>query len=130
MSISPVDSVTAGTATGAVASSTSNPVVASKTAGSYASSAASLAVDAGVIASLSGSTPSSGNSAIDLYNSVANAGPSTSTSSDPVTSTDPTTGTAPSNLDSGWASLIKSNPSLSPLAAQLSSQQAIVDTLV
>ncbi|HEY4079750.1 MAG TPA: hypothetical protein VGM81_03570 [Burkholderiaceae bacterium] len=129
MSISPVDSVTA---TSAVASSTSNPVVASKTAGNYASSAASLAVDAGVIASLSGSTPgsgNSGNSAIDLYNSVANAGPSTTTSSDPLTSSDPT-GTAPSNLDSGWASLIKSNPSLSPLAAQLSSQQAIVDTLV
>lgn len=127
MSISPVDSVTA---TSAVASSTSNPIVASKTAGRYASSAASLAVDAGVVAYLSGSTPSSGNSAIDLYNSVANAGPSTGTPSAPVTSTDPTTGTAPSNLDSGWASLIKSNPSLSPLAAQLSSQQAIVDTLV
>ena len=127
MSISPVDAVTATSAVANTTSTASNPIVASKTAGGFASSAVSLSEDAGVIAYLSGSTPSSGNSAIDLYNSVANAGPSTA-ASDPVTSTDPAS-TAPANLDSGWASLIKSNPSLSPLAASLSSQQAIVDTL-
>jgi hypothetical protein len=155
MSISPVQPVSSTNPISTVtsdllnaadgATSGSNPVLRSPTTTGYTSTAVTLSEDAGVIATLTGQTPGTGNSAIDLYNSLAQAGQSTANSSTTTgststgnstsTSTGTSTGTGASGstainslASATLGNLVSGNPSLAPLAAQLNENQAIVNT--
>ena len=154
MSVSSVAAVSPASSTSSVsttpsssstAATVASPFLSSNNTASFSNLAVSLSEDAGVIATLSGGSTAaaSGISAIDLYNNLANAVQPTVVGSSGTASTSSASGTAASgtsgassggataaavDVNSAWASLIQSNPSLAPLSVDLSEQQAIVNT--
>jgi hypothetical protein len=103
----------------ASAGSASSAAANAATAKVPASIAANIALEAGVVATLSGANPASDGTA-DLYTNLAGLASSAGT---------PGSGSS-IDLNAQWASAIKNRPSLAPLAAHYAATQALVNGIL
>ena len=105
----------ASTVSTSPAAGTSTPTAASTSNPSNASVQAGDAVDAGVVATLgaAASDPAAG-----LYTNLANLAAASTASGTPPSSTD---------VNADWATAVKADPGLAPLAVQMSLNKALLN---
>jgi hypothetical protein len=138
-----ISSTSTGLPTGIITPTTTpNPVASSTTLSGLSSTAAKLGQDSSVIATLGGNTSSTPlYNAVGLLNSIVQAGSTantqqnnnsknggtTSTTTGAGTSTGSSASTT--NVNSNWATLLKSHPALASTVTRDSADQAILSTI-